>query len=198
MVYDLGHRSGDIPGYVPLISADLPGRLPQNSKATKFSLVKAEKKRKELIPSPSSARITIDLTAEDEYASFPLTQLSERKPSTYELNEKESIVCEIYRFRVWAAPATPAKAPISHDLSAIPSPVAEAMFEEQPPKKVKKEVQVKKEMQYATVVISPSRRMHVVANSHVTFAMLCITCLVPSSGFLRSMVPRPANLVSPK
>ena len=37
---------------------------------------------------------TIDLTAEEEYASFPLTQLSEREPSTYELNEKESIAYE--------------------------------------------------------------------------------------------------------
>ena len=114
-----------------------------------LSPVKAQKKRKEQTPSPSSARITIDLTAEEEYASFPLTQLSEREPSTYELNEKESIVYEreMCRSRVWAAPATPAKAPISQDLSAVPSPFAQAMFEEQPKKKVKKEVQVKKEMQ---------------------------------------------------
>ena len=78
--------------------------------------------------------MTIALTAEEEYASFPLTQLSEREPSTY---EKQSIVYEreIYRFRVWAAPATLAKAPISQDLSAIPSPFAQAMFEEQPKKK---------------------------------------------------------------
>ena len=41
----------------------------------------------------------------------------------------------------------PAKAPISQDLSVVPSPFAQAMFEEQPKKKVKKEVQVKKEMQ---------------------------------------------------
>ena len=68
MVYDPGYRSGDIPGYIPRISADIPGQLPQNSNATKFSPVKAEKKRKEPIPSPSSARITIDLTAEEEYA----------------------------------------------------------------------------------------------------------------------------------
>ena len=48
-----------------------------------LSPVKAQKKRKEQTPSPSFARITIDLTAEEEYASFPLTQLSEREPSTY-------------------------------------------------------------------------------------------------------------------
>ena len=67
-----------------------------------LSPVKAQKKRKEQTPSPSSARITIDLTAEEEYASFPLTQLSEREPSTYELNEKESIVYEgeMHRSRV--------------------------------------------------------------------------------------------------
>ena len=53
----------------------------------------------------------------------------------------------MYRFRVWAAPATPAKAPISQELSAIPSPFAQAIFEEQLKKRVKKEVQVKKEMQ---------------------------------------------------
>ena len=34
--------------------------------------------------------------------------------------------------------------------------------------------------------------------SHVTFAMLCSICVVPSSSFLRSMVPGLANLVSPK
>ena len=75
-----------------------------------LSPVKAQKKRREQTPSPSSARITIDLTAEEEYASFPLTQLSEREPSTYELNEKESIVYEreMYCSRVWTAPATPA------------------------------------------------------------------------------------------
>ena len=36
--------------------------------------------------------------------------------------------------------------PVSQDLSSIPSPFAQAAFEEQPKKKVKKEVQVKKEM----------------------------------------------------
>ena len=41
----------------------------------------------------------------------------------------------------------PAKAPMSQDLLAIPSPFAQAVSEEQPQKKVKKEVQVKKEMQ---------------------------------------------------
>ena len=44
-----------------------------------LSPIKAQKKQKEQTP---SARITIDLTAEEEYASFPLTQLSEREPST--------------------------------------------------------------------------------------------------------------------
>ena len=79
---------------------DIPGQLPQNSKATKFSPVKAEKKRKERTPSPSSAGITIEITAEEEYASFPLTQLSEREPSTYELNEKESIVYGRYPWKM--------------------------------------------------------------------------------------------------
>ena len=111
--------------------------------------VKAEKKRKDRTPSPSSPKIVIDLTAEEEYATFPLTQLSEKEPTIYVLNEKESIVYEreMYRSRAWAAPATPAKAPVSQDLSNIPSPFAQAAFEEQPKKKVKKEVQVKKEMQ---------------------------------------------------
>ena len=36
---------------------------------------------------------------------------------------------------------------MSQDLSAIPSPFAHALFLEQPQKKVKKEVMVKKEMQ---------------------------------------------------
>ena len=114
-----------------------------------LSPVKAQKKRKEQTPSSSCARITIVLTAEEEYASFPLVQLSAREPSTYELNEKESIVYEreMYRSCVWAAPATRAQAPTSEDLSDVPSPFAQAMFEEQPKKKVKKEVQVKKEMQ---------------------------------------------------
>ena len=111
--------------------------------------VKAEKKRKDRTPSPSSPKIVIDLTAEEEYATFPLTQLSEKEPSIYVFNEKESIVYEreMYRSRAWAARATPPKAPVSQDLSNIPSPFAQAAFEEQPKKKVKKEVQVKKEMQ---------------------------------------------------
>ena len=145
MVYNTGYRSGDIPCYIPRISADIPGYIPRISaeepkeeKASNsatlspkcevvcvsLSPVKAQKKRKEQTPSPSSARITIDLTEEEEYASFPLTQLSEREPSTYELNEKESIVYEREMYRVWAAPATPAKAPMSQDLSAVPSPFA--------------------------------------------------------------------------
>ena len=128
MVYNTGYRSGDIPCYIPRISADIPGYIPRISaeepkeeKASNsatlspkrevvcvsLSPVKAQKKRKEQTPSPSSARITIDLTAEEEYASFPLTQLSEREPSTYELNEKESIVYAREMYRVWAAPATP-------------------------------------------------------------------------------------------
>ena len=145
MVYNTGYRSGDIPCYIPRISADIPGYIPRISaeepkeeKASNsatlspkrevvcvsLSPVKAQKKRKEQTPSPSSARSTIDLTAEEEYASFPLTQLSEREPSTYELNEKESIVYEREMYRVWATPATPAKAPMSQDLSAVPSPFA--------------------------------------------------------------------------
>ena len=36
----------------------------------------------------------IDLTTEEEYATFPLTQLSEKERSTHELNEKESIAYE--------------------------------------------------------------------------------------------------------
>ena len=115
----------------------------------RLSPVKVEKKRKDRTPSPSSPTIVIDLTAEEEYATFPLTQLSEKEPSIYVLNEKESIVYEreMYRSRAWAAPATPAKALVSQDWSSIPSPFAQAAFEEQPKKKVKKEVQVKKEMQ---------------------------------------------------
>ena len=134
MVYNTGYRSGDIPCYIPRISAEEPKEEKASNSATlspkrevvcvSLSPVKAQKKRKEQTPSPSSARITIDLTAEEEYASFPLTQLSEREPSTYELNEKESIVYEREMYRVWAAPATPAKAPMSQDLSAVPSPFA--------------------------------------------------------------------------
>ena len=55
-----------------------------------LSPVTAEKKRKDGTPSPSSAKMTIDLTAEKEYATFPLIpQLSEKEPSLYELNEKK-------------------------------------------------------------------------------------------------------------
>ena len=110
--------------------------------------VKVEKKRKDRTPSPSSLKIVIDLTAEEEYATFPLAQLSEKEPSIYVINEKERIVYEhdMYRSRAWAAPATPAKAPVSQYSSSIPSPFPQAAFEEQPKKEVKKEVQVKKEM----------------------------------------------------
>ena len=84
----------------------------------------------------SSPKIVIDLTAEEEYATFPLPQLSEKEPSIYVLNEKESIVYEreMYRSRAWAAPATFAKAQGSQDLSSIPSPFPEGAFEEQPKK----------------------------------------------------------------
>ena len=101
-----------------------------------LSPVKVEKKRKDRTPSPSSAKMIIYLTAEEEYETFPLTQLSEKEP-VRELNEKESIVYEreMYRSRAWAAPATPAKAPISQDLSGIPSPFAQAAFEEKPEKR---------------------------------------------------------------
>ena len=101
--------------------------------------VKVEKKRKDRTPSPSSAKMIIDLTAEEEYETFRLTQLSEKEP-VRELNEKESIVYEreMYRSRAWAAPATPAKAPISQDLLGIPSPFARAAFEEKPKKKGEK------------------------------------------------------------
>ena len=101
-----------------------------------LSPVKVEKKRKDRTPSPSSAKMIIDLTAEEEYETFPLTQLSEKEP-VRELNEKESIVyeCEMYRSRAWAAPATPAKAPISQGLSGIPSCFAHAAFEEKPKKR---------------------------------------------------------------
>ena len=52
-----------------------------------LNLVKAEKKRKDGTPSPSSAKMTIDLMAEKEYATFPLIQqLSTKEPSIYELN----------------------------------------------------------------------------------------------------------------
>ena len=104
----------------------------------------------------------IDLTAEEEYETFPLTQLSEKEP-VRELNEKESIVYEreMYRSRAWPAPATPAKAPISQDLSGIPSPFAQAAFEEKPQKKVKKEVQVKKEMQLRRMHVAPKDRSRV-------------------------------------
>ena len=82
----------------------------------------------------------IDLTADEEYATFTLTQLSEKEPSTYELNEKKNIVYEreMYRSRVWATPATLAKAPVSQDLLDIPSPFAQAAIEEQPKKKGEK------------------------------------------------------------
>ena len=87
-----------------------------------LSLVKVEKKRKDGTLSPSSPNTVIDLTAEEEYATFPLTQLSEKEPSICVLNEKESIAYEreMYRSRAWAAPATPPKAPVSQDLSSIP------------------------------------------------------------------------------
>ena len=103
-----------------------------------LSPVKVEKKRKDRAPSPSSTKmIIVDLTAEEECETFLLTQLSEKEP-VRELNEKESIVYEreMYRSRAWAAPATPAKAPISQDLSGIPPPFAQAAFEEKPEKKV--------------------------------------------------------------
>ena len=114
----------------------------------RLSRVKVEKKRRDRTPSPSSLKIVIDLTAEEEFATFPLTPLSEKEPSIYVLNEKESIVYEreMYRSHAWAARAPPANAPVSQDLSSIPSPFAQAAFEEQPKKNVKKEVQVKKEM----------------------------------------------------
>ena len=75
-----------------------------------LSPVKVGKKRKDRTPSPSSPKIVIDLTSEEEYATFPLTQLSEKEPSIYVLNEKESIAYEreMYRFRAWTATATPA------------------------------------------------------------------------------------------
>ena len=47
-------------------------------------------------PSPSSAKMIIDLTMAVEYAihTIPIDTIyySEKEPSTYELNEKESIV----------------------------------------------------------------------------------------------------------
>ena len=45
-----------------------------------LSPVKVEKKRKDRTPSPSSTKMIIDLTAEEEYETFPLTQLSEKEP----------------------------------------------------------------------------------------------------------------------
>ena len=92
-----------------------------------LSPVKAEKKRKDRTPSAPSEKIVIDLTAEEEYATFPLTQLSEKEPSIYVLNEKESIVYEreMYHSRAWAAPATPAaaaaKAPRPHWVKICPA-----------------------------------------------------------------------------
>ena len=59
-----------------------------------LSPVKVEKKQKDRTPSPSSPTVVIDLTAEEEYATFPLTQLSEKEPSIHMLNERESIVYE--------------------------------------------------------------------------------------------------------
>ena len=44
-----------------------------------LSPVKVEKKQKDRTPSPSSPKIVINLTAEEEYATFPLTQLSEKE-----------------------------------------------------------------------------------------------------------------------
>ena len=80
-----------------------------------LSPVKVEKKRKDVTPSPSSAKMMIYLIVEEGYATwleFPLTKLSEKQLSTYELNEKESIVyeCEMHRSRAWAVLATPTKA----------------------------------------------------------------------------------------
>ena len=149
MVYDPGYRSSDIPGDISRISADIRGQLPQNSKTTKFSPTKAEKKTKKRPPSPSSARITIDLTAEEEYASFPWTQLTEREPSTYELNEKESIVYGVRStVLVYGQPRQhlprPQSVRICHSFHhRLPGPCLKS----DPKKRVKKEVQVKKEMQ---------------------------------------------------
>ena len=147
-----------------------------------LSPVKVEKKRKDRTHSPSSPKIVIDLTAEEEYATFPLTQLSEKEPSIYMLNEKESIVYdrEMYRSRAWAAPATPAKAPVSQDLSSIPSPFAEAAFEEQPKKKVKKEVQVKKEMQcYRCDYAAGGQRSVTCDICHAMYHMSCAKLRCP-------------------
>ena len=112
-----------------------------------LSPVKVEKKRKDRTPSPSSAKMIIDLTAEEEYETFPLTQLSEKEP-VRELNEKESIVYvrEMYRSHAWAAPATPAKAPI-RICWAFHLLLLGLHLKRNPKKKVKKEVQVKKEIQ---------------------------------------------------
>ena len=105
-----------------------------------LSPIKVEKKRKDRTPSPSSPKIVVDFTSEEEYATFPLTQLSVKEPSIYVLNEKESIVYEreMYRSRAWAALATPAEARVNQDLSSVPSPFAQAAFEEQPKKKGEK------------------------------------------------------------
>ena len=47
----------------------------------RLSPIKAEKKRKDGTPSPSSPKMVIDLTTEEEYATFLLTQLSEKELS---------------------------------------------------------------------------------------------------------------------
>ena len=90
-----------------------------------------------IVHTPSPKHEVIDLTAEEDYATFPLTQLSERENMVYER--------EMYHSRAWAALATPAKAPTSQDLTGIPSPFDSARFDG-PPTKVRK-VQVKEEKQ---------------------------------------------------
>ena len=90
-----------------------------------------------IVHTPSPKHEVNDLTAEEDYATFPLTQLSEKENMVYER--------EMYRSRAWAAPATPAKAPTSQDLTSIPSPFDSARFDG-PPTKVRK-VQVKEEKQ---------------------------------------------------
>ena len=112
---------------------------------------KAEKKRNIGTPSPSFAKMTFDLTAEKEYATFPLIQqLSEKQPLILYMSSmrRRSILYEreMFRSRDWAAPPTPAKAPVCQDL-AFHVLLPAVRLKLNPKKKVEKEVRVKKEMQ---------------------------------------------------
>ena len=105
-------------GYLQISRANSPKiQLCASSVCVGLTPIKVEKKRKDLTPSPSSTNKIIYLIVEEEYATFPVTKLSEKQLSIYELNEKESIV---HHSRAWAALGTPANTQSAKILSAIP------------------------------------------------------------------------------